>query len=250
MSCDPANISGQKLWLKGDDAATGTITTWADASGNGNDATAVDTPQGVASVLNGHKIVRFDGVDDHFTFGDFISGFTGGEVFIVIKIDADPPPDATRSGLWHFGGTDNTHYPFTNALIYEIFGSNVRRDGIDPAADLATWKVYSVSANSSSWLAHLDGTQIHSEGSNTVAFTTTPKLGISRGGVHFLDGDVAEMILYNRSLTTTERGNVWHYLAEKYALTIANTVSCDAPASKLLKPNNMRPAFFKPGLGR
>lgn len=250
MSCDPANVSGLQLWLKGDDAATGTITTWADASGNGNDATAVGSPQGIAAELNGHKVVRFDASnEDYFTFADFCSGFTEGEIFIVVKVNNDPPGVSTSTGLWHLGGASNTHYPWTNGDVFEMFGTDTRKDSIAVTPSLASWRVYSVRSAPSDWEAYLDGASLFSTGTNTAAFPAAPKLGMSLLS-YFLDGDLAELLLYNRSVTTTERGNNWHYLAEKYALTVANTVSCDAPASRLLKPNKLRPAIFSPGLGR
>ena len=252
MSCDPAIISGLKLWLKGDDAATGTITTWNDASGQGNNATAVNSPTGVDAVLNGHRIVRFVASEiDHFTFTDFASGFTAGEVFIVIKINNDPPGgDNTVTGLWTLGTDQNTHYPWTDENIYETFGTNSRKTITNPAPSLASWRVYSIRSAANDWEAYLDGTSIHGPvGINTVAFPSAPKLGANSDNGFRLDGDIAEFAFFDRGLDTTERGNMWHYFAEKFALTIANTVACPG-LSPSFRINKLRPAFFKPGLAR
>ncbi|WP_230690505.1 hypothetical protein, partial [Streptococcus pneumoniae] len=48
-----------------DDAATGNVATWSDASAGGHNATAAGSlqPTGVAAVLNGHKVVRFNGAN-------------------------------------------------------------------------------------------------------------------------------------------------------------------------------------------
>ena len=48
------------------------------------------------------------------------------------------------------------------------------------------------------------------------------------GGVYSTDGDIAEIIIYNRALTGTLRNNVESYLALKYGMTLDQTVDGDA----------------------
>ncbi len=76
----PTQIAGLKLWLKADaglfkDAAKAqpatadadAIYTWADQSGNGNDAiqaTLANRPLLKLAIQNGKAVVRFDGADD------------------------------------------------------------------------------------------------------------------------------------------------------------------------------------------
>src|SRR5262249_40272752 len=86
----PELLSGLKLWLKGDagvitDSNTN-ISTWQDQSGNGNDATQTDSssrPQYVTNVLNGKPVARYK--PSSLVLPNFVSGFSEGEAFIVIK---------------------------------------------------------------------------------------------------------------------------------------------------------------------
>jgi len=89
----PASIAGLQLWL---DASQITglndgdaVGTWADLSGNGNDATQATgskKPTFETNELNGRPVVRFDGVDDILQtpiFGQFPS--KRGTLFLVYK---------------------------------------------------------------------------------------------------------------------------------------------------------------------
>ena len=84
---DIANISGLQLWLKNDTGITesgGLISSWADQSGNSNNAI-----QGTSSrqpVLSGSNIT-FDGVDDRFELSAQIS-LSAFSTFMVINPDA------------------------------------------------------------------------------------------------------------------------------------------------------------------
>lgn len=224
----PTAISGCKLWLKGDDAATGSITTWPDASGQGNDATAFGAPTGVDTVVNGHKIVRLNGTSDYFSLPNLLSGATAGTAFIVVKIDSDPPSNPVQTGhpMGVFG-TDNdaSHYPYTDGTIYHDFGTTSRKD-FNPTPSLASWRVYGVMSASADWRAYLDGTLVFSTGTNTVAFGATPLIGhdsrIAGGNYTYTDGDIAEVIIYNSALTTLRREQVETYLGDKYGITVAN----------------------------
>ena len=95
----PSQISGLKLWLKADSLSLSdgdAVGTWADQSGNANDATqttAVNKPSFKTNIVNSKPVIRFDGVNDYFSLPDFCSGFSVAEIFIVVKRVLDPPAD-------------------------------------------------------------------------------------------------------------------------------------------------------------
>jgi len=228
----PAYISGLALWLKAD-AITGLadadpVSSWADQSGNARNFTGVTTTRPLyrTGVLNGKPAVRFDGVDDVLT-GPTLASLTAGEVFLVVKLTNDPPLTANSSGLWHVGvnGADpfpNTHYPFTDGIIYDAFGSTTRKATVNPTPSLAAWRLYNVNSVDGEWTSRLDGTQLFSTATNVAGFPAVPKLGNSiTGGLYFLGGDIAELFIYDRKVTAAERAQVNAYVAAKYALTIA-----------------------------
>src|SRR5262247_3533304 len=97
--------SGLEMWLKAD-AITGLvdndpISTWADSSVNGRNATQSGTarPTYKVNIINGLPVARFDGADDFFTLPNFLTAFSAGEIFLVIKLDNDPP-SVGSGGLW------------------------------------------------------------------------------------------------------------------------------------------------------
>jgi hypothetical protein len=215
-------------WLRFDDyglADDAAISTATDLSGNGNDwdqGTSGHRAVYKTNVVNGRGVARFDGSDDHLE-GPDLSSLTAAEVFIVIKIDNDPPAAQAQTGLWDFSeaGDPNTHFPFNaDSQIYDSFGTTVRKTVGDPTPSLASWRLYNVVSVSGEWTARLDGTQLFTTGTNTVTFIAAPQLGVSRTG-EALDGDLAEFVLFDRELSSAERASIHAYFAERYGLTIA-----------------------------
>lgn len=218
----PSSLSGLVEWLKAD-AITGLadndpISTWTASAGNNATAAGTARPTYQTNELNSLPIVRFDGVNDAFAFGNF-SALTAGEVFIVIKVDNDPTTGSgVRSGLWTIG-TDAgsiTLYPYDDGNIYDGFGTTVRKTVGNPTPSLASWRVYNVFSAANDWGANLDGSSLFTTATNTVGFSASCVLGAQ--SVAFLDGDVAEFIMYNRKLTAPERASVLGYLQGKFAL--------------------------------
>lgn len=88
----PTQIAGLMLWLEADTLAlsdTDPVTTWADSSGLGNDATqavAGAKPTFRTSVINGLPVVRFDQTDDLLATASFslVHPFT---IFVVTKFN-------------------------------------------------------------------------------------------------------------------------------------------------------------------
>lgn len=221
----PDQIPGLKLWLRADALALSDndpVATWPDSSGEGNDATQATSGSRPTFKNDGaFPIVRFDGSDDFFDLPDFASGLTAGEIFIVVKIDADPPPEA-QSGLWVFGSAATaTHFPFSDGTVYDGFATDTRKTTVNPTPSLsAAYRLYNISSQSGEWTSRLDGTQIFTTGTNTVGWTTTPKIGKSEGGAsYFFDGDLAEVIMYDSVLSSGNRDSVETYVADEYDLS-------------------------------
>lgn len=223
----PSDEPGLVQWLKAD-AITGLadndpISTWPDSSGTGRNATATATERATyqTNEKNGLPIVRFDGTNDYFEMGDF-SALTSGEIFIVIKIANDPPAVDTKTGLMCFQIADaSSHYNYSgDQVIYEAWGSTLRKTVGNPTPALNAWRIYSIHSAASDYAAYLDGTSIFSTGTNTVNFQNNTEFGRSNYGTggYYLDGDVGEIIIYNHKLSAAVRANVIKYLYAKWAL--------------------------------
>jgi hypothetical protein len=127
---------------------------------------------------------------------------TEGHVFIVVKLDADPPA-GTSDGLWYFGTGAAGRFPFSgDGNIYEQWGSDTRYNSIDAGAVgilASQWNTYSIHSATNDWEAKLNGSSLSIQNPNTVAFFTACVLG--DGGVPtYLDGDILEMFIYDHKL--------------------------------------------------
>ena len=115
--------AGIRLWLRGDDVASGNIYTgggWSDFSGNNYDFTLGGSdPNRVDGGLNFNHYVDFD-ANDHLYQPSFVSFFTSGEVFSVLQARA-----STGGHAYNFGGQSNNHYRTVDT--YESFGTNDRK---------------------------------------------------------------------------------------------------------------------------
>jgi hypothetical protein len=215
-------------WLRPDVLALNDgdpITLWEDSSTYNHDATAnlAHAPIYRAGILNGYSIARFSGAQILSLLRT--PGWSAAEVFIVVKIVNDPPLTATKSGLWTFAAPNlANHFPYVSGHVYENFASSARKDIGNPALSLASWRIYSVYSATNDFAAYIDGVQIYNTATNAVGGGgVLAYLGISDAPTSstfypYLDGDVAEYILWDKKLSGGERSTVLSYLQGKYNL--------------------------------
>lgn len=236
----PDSISGLKVWLKADSesyADLDPVGTATDRSGVGNNATAAGAARPIfrTSQINGLPAYYFEAAQSRvLTFGDFGAAFTAGHLFVVVKLVTDPPTVDTKTGLFTMGSLgDTTHFPYTDSTIYDNTFTTVRKTVGNPTPALTAWRVYEVRSAASDWEAKLDGTSLFSTATNTFAINTAPSLGADTAPAtdNYLDGYVAEFIVYNKALSAGEQTTVKNYLAAKYNLALA----------RIELPNNVLP---------
>jgi probable HAF family extracellular repeat protein len=215
-----------KLWLKADAIITLTnnapVASWPDSSGLNNNATqstAANRPVWLTNVLNGKPSIHFDGVNDSFSLPNLMNGATQAEAYVVLKAQNDVP--GSNRGLWRFGSYGapaNLRYPGTDGVIVDEFGSSAAYTVGDPAPALNTFHIFNVSSKSGEWIARFNGVMQYYTTNNTVGFNTTPTLGV--GGIYF-DGDIAEVLVFDAVLTSSDRNSIGEYLNRKYGLASA-----------------------------
>jgi hypothetical protein len=147
-----------------------------------------------------------------------MTGATQGDLFVVMKL----PGFATRDdGLWSLGGADGTWSQFdgTNRVLTEDFGRSYRTSVGVPVAPLTDYVVYNVSAQTDDWRVRLNSALQSAETTNTVVFGTSGALG-RNAYYDYLQGDIAEIIAYDRVLSDRQREDVSVYLNEKYGLNL------------------------------
>lgn len=226
----PTDVIGCALWLDGDDATTFTyssgdlVSQWADKSGSvrhfGNTA---NYPTRVTGVVNGKAVVRFTRAGATYLHrANFASAFTAGEMFVVVSITTDPPVVYADTGLWKMSGSaSNSHFPWVDGIVYDAWGTDVRKDTVNPTPALTSPRLYNVRSASGAWSNHLDGTQLFSTATNTVSFGSADMWIGQSQGTYYLNGDIAEVIMYDNVIAAGDRTKVHDYIAAKYALTIA-----------------------------
>lgn len=216
-----------ELWLpvdritpQGDDTA---LVQWSDFSGNSNhgiQATSNFRAKYRTNVHGSLPGLQFIANNSHqYVFPDFLTGFTEGEVYLVGKLVADPPADSADSGLWYMGsavgGAVNTHFPFTDGVIYDQFGTDTRKTTVNPTDSLASTFIYNVVSKSGEWTSRLNGTQIFTTAINTVGWSTAPKIGSGSSSFAY-DGYMFEVAILSVERTSGERAAIISDLSTKW----------------------------------
>lgn len=182
-------------------------------------------PSHVPKALNGHAVLRFDGVDDMLKTNIELGRgrMSAATVFAVFSsMTADPALKLRKlygcdnSGLDPAAGLDTR-----SAMNYGIFTGS----GVHPYFKLQANRTYLTSDvwQWTEFTGYVDGKRMidhHSINSDT---NTLPNLYLGGTGEVYGEhwfGDIAEVIVYSRTLEDAERQKVEDYLAAKYGVTL------------------------------
>lgn len=222
----PADVPGLFQWFAADDIVGlndgDPVTTWTKSGGTGGNATqssAGAKPSYQTNVVNSLPAVEFDGTADFLELGN-MSALTAGRIFIVMKLDADPP--VAGDGLWTIGSdvAQSTRFPFSDGNAYDQCGTTARKATGNPTPDLATWNIYSVKSITNNWTSYFNGVQHYTTGTNTVGFATAAYLGRSdqSGADFWFDGLIAEYAAYSEEPSSDNVTALMAYWTAKYGL--------------------------------
>jgi hypothetical protein len=218
----PTEISGCALWLDGADSSSASMTldgtavsSWRDKSGNGRDFAASGTarPTLTASGLNGRSVVTFDGTDDQLTNPANVVGFSSVTMFAVVYRQAGA-----------YGGIiTSTSADASPALIIENNNIAVRghanvslQPGGFSGPAVACGRVSSGATD-----IFTNGLVRDSDAaSGSLGSVTTTAIGTYRlAAANYLNGYIAELIVYPTALSTADRARVEAYLAAKWGIS-------------------------------
>ena len=198
------------------------VSAWSNAGNQGRSAwtqaTAVRQPElklaNAADAINGRPVLKFGPADTFFSLQSF-AALTEAEVFVAVRLAADPPPAEAQAGLWILSGAPAGWFPFpSEGNIYEGALSTTRHNIGDPAPSLAAMRIYNVVSTPTEWTVRLDGAQLFTTATNTFSPFATPRVGISNTGVA-LDGHLVEFVLC-APLDAVTRQQVVDYLAGRW----------------------------------
>jgi hypothetical protein len=227
-----------ELWLDAADTTTitessGLVSQWDDKSGNARNftqGTAGNQPTTGTVTLNGFNVLSFDG-DDVLVGGTspslFASNTNPFEIFVVGRTTLDntgtfvsqnilASEGARQFQLLRAGAPDNSVAVVARGVITRVNRSprfdrdavfNFRRD-----TSVAT-------------LADGNTTTSATIGTASEELTALIKIGARSNGTttsnaFFVNGRIGEVIIYSRSLSSTERSKVNSYFANKWGITL------------------------------
>lgn len=213
----PTLIAGLELWL---DSGVGItkdgsdlVSTWADQSGNGNDAaqaTGTNQPLWVDSVLNSRPAIRFDGSDNFLRIANSV---TVGTLFVVSKYDlasfsSYPGIVGAASGssepTYMLAGQNGLTTFYDNSL-YCLFYSKIYNNEVLTLdySPMTSFKITYGLANATYW---------------TPTAYTNMDIGRNQINNAYWDGDIVEVIVYDTVLGASDIADVITYLDAKYGL--------------------------------
>lgn len=221
VAFNPSDIVDMVMWLNADTLTPSTsISTWPDQSPIGTNNPTVyggfGQPTVVGGVLNGHNVVqmltasgqgmRWEGGglsgDYHiFTVARVISGGTSARL-----VGAIYPAGANLTAGWH-GGNQAAFYDGTNFIA-----------GGGGAAVKAVWHCAEMFGKTPTE-AYFDGTYWGSDSGGSSLGSTLSLSGYSYNSPEEMtDCQIAEILIWNRKLTSDERISVAEYINTKYGV--------------------------------
>ena len=212
--------AGLHLWLRADTgivlASGSQIARWLDQSGNGRNAsmaTVTRQPSLVGGAINGRPVVRFFGAQSLAL--EVNSTPTRFSAFVVGKNSM--PSESFSMILGAGGSTPNHQLRWENGSQALFVTNNAGTVITSPIGNTRVYHALSTRYDGATITFYRDGNAMSSS-----AYTTSVPWTIAQVGAwfssNFLVGDLAEVIIYDRALSETERASVNAYLRSKYNL--------------------------------
>ncbi|RAJ14583.1 LamG-like jellyroll fold domain-containing protein [Olleya aquimaris] len=255
---NPGNVpTGLQLWLKADSGTNlsgSDVTSWEDQSINSitGSSDGVNHATIINDGLNFNPIVQFSG-DEFYNYGTPVTlnidpSLLGMTIISVVKTDQAQGGTVISKG-------DNTnrnfqlHFDATHRVVHNTFGRSISNNA-ERVGTFHTLNEAKLSSNIVN-LAIVDPLLRLTPFVNGIADPSTTNDGVqsgtsnlsdvligarrqtvNSGSTDFFNGDIAEVIVYNRDLTVLELQQVESYLAIKYGITLgANDQTWDSSTS-------------------
>jgi len=228
------------LWLDASDASTlwdsttggalvaadGSVARWEDKSGNGRHATqgtAVSRPQRKAAIQNGRDVVRFDGSNDYLALSSSYDLPTFSIFAVSKRIN-----NASTNAIYTSGTSDGTNK--RDAMLFYAGGSNQllaqRSDNASyPTASIGntfnSFEICESNFNGSTLTVSVNGVD-SSPVSTSISGSSTDSIWIGAANQtvpgFWMQGDIAEILVFPTALSDTDRGRVEAYLNLKWSI--------------------------------
>ena len=198
------------------------LTANADHVGQANAGNKPTLQNGAGDLLNGHPVIRGDGIDDYLN----CSYVTGGQMFqpittfIVAKLGAA----AVNDNNWrHIVGSrdiaQRMEHSINAGAVPDSWQIHAGATVAGTTATSSNWIIWTTRWNGASSQFWHNGI---SEGSGNAGAGNPQGCTIfsryNAGGAYWL-GDIAEVLWYEADLSNGDKNQMGRYLADRYALT-------------------------------
>ncbi len=226
MSSSDLPQNGLSLWMKADEGvskdANGYVSNWTDLSSGANHAVqpvASARPRWFAAVANGNPAVRFDGLDDFLSSGNKAQlNFNDMSIFVMVAFRDVGAVQALVS-------KDEGGGPVNKWIYWYLSGVMDLHE--QPGNVHATSAPLSSAAGTVQLVEFIKSGSTYSHGLNTQnmgTVTTSATLPVANSDLrigqaedhNFLNGDIAEILIYNRAISASEKQTIETYLTNKY----------------------------------
>jgi hypothetical protein len=208
---------------------------WRDRSGNGRHATqSTAASRPVAGTQNSRKALAFSGINTRLTASiapsDLCSA-TGGSVFVVVA-----PNTSVYNSFTNAGAIESLDRYGSGASYYGNFRTD-RLDGVLPGCFNVTGaQIIASIASVGAQTVRKDGATVLSVASQIAGYrAVSPSLSVTIGATlssvspvtysYHLNGNIAEIICYNKPLSENDARKVEQYLAARWNIPIAPLVA-------------------------
>jgi hypothetical protein len=204
----------------------GSGTTWTDLSGNGNNGTLVN---GVGYNSGNLGSLSFDGVNDYVTATRPSSIITGGSISVSVW------------AKWTTAGTtigtiqvlvDNNHSnsPVRGFVIQDrpdlskvlTFSASPGTNTVSSTFQVGdgTWRHIVGTADTTTRSLYIDGVLNNTVSGSGGLATVQPNINIGRwnSGIRYLNGNIAQVSIYNRALTPQEIQQNFNALRSRFSI--------------------------------
>lgn len=228
-----------RLWLQAVSCAAvgngAAVANWGDSSGNGytaSQATGGKQPTYIASGINGRPVLRFAGAQGISTTSSCAVTANAHTGFMVLKWSAFTAGTQANAFDWSSGN----HFMLGQAAnaarsMLQWYDTNGTY-GFAPMP-LNVPIVFSWASTPAGLITRINGMAIYGQGTRLITALgpitglTNTTINTANIGYHpvygqYMTGDVAEVAIFNASLTPQEIAGVEAGLAAKYAIAIAN----------------------------
>jgi hypothetical protein len=231
----PRNVPGLTAWYDASSASNFTFTTnpniatWLDIAGGGYHLNATNTPQFVSNAQNGLGVVRFVAASTQYLQNTTLPFYPERTIFIVRKFSLTSGQPVIGFPT-RFTDTWRGLYVWaTNEYGFNTWnGDSYGTSSFSSTAfqiDTATFRETSPTPFDSTWELRVNGSV---KSLSTLRGTHVDRqqyangLYVSRGGAaggsQHLQGDIAEILVYDSVLTTTQKETIEAYLTSKWGI--------------------------------